>query len=110
LRAEPGSGHGLVRSLAARKIQHLEARDGLADFWMACGGCHHVHVDAAGDEDAPHGSPGKAYALTSNSCLTLAMSTSVGKPASLPRRWILKVEAARAKSKCSRQLLPGWAR
>ena len=116
LGTEPRRGDRLVRTLAARKIKHLPAGDGLADLGMAIGRGHHIHVDAAGDEDAPHETLyevtplAESQTLTSNSCLTLAMSTRVGRPASLPRRWILKVEAARAKSKCSRQLLPGWAR
>ena len=54
LRAEPRRRDRLVRALAARKIQHLPAGDGLADLGMAIGGRHHIHVDAAGDEDAPH--------------------------------------------------------
>ena len=50
------------------------------------------------------------YAPTWNSCRTASMSRSVGRPASLPRRWILKVDAARANSKWSCQLRPGSSR
>ena len=53
-RAELRGGHRLVGALAARKIMHGFAGDGLADLGMPAGGRHHIHVDAAGDEDAPH--------------------------------------------------------
>jgi len=45
-----------------------------------------------------------------NSCLTAAISASVGKPASLPRCWILYAAAARAKRKCCSQLFVGLVR
>ena len=44
----------LVGALAAGKVQHVLAGDGLADSWMALGSRHHIHVDAAGDEHPPH--------------------------------------------------------
>ena len=47
-------GDRLVGTLAARKIMHRVAGDGLADLGMPGGRRHHIHVDAAGDEDAPH--------------------------------------------------------
>jgi hypothetical protein len=53
-RAKPGGSHRLVGALAAGKIMHGVAGDGLADPGMPVGGRHHIHVDAAGDEDAPH--------------------------------------------------------
>ena len=42
----------LVGALAARKIVHGLSGDGLADPGMPVGGCHHIHIDAAGDEHA----------------------------------------------------------
>ena len=52
-----GGRHRLVGALAAGKVQHVLARDGLADLRMALGGRHHIHVDAAGDEHPPHFGP-----------------------------------------------------
>ena len=94
-RAELGGGHRLVGTLAARKIMHGLAGDGLADPRMPAGGRHHIHVDAAGDEDAPYITSQNCQSQNSflrpiwNSCLTASISASVGNPASLPRRWIL---------------------
>jgi hypothetical protein len=45
--------HRLVGALAAGKIQHGFPCDGLADLGMPVGRRHHIHVDAAGDEDPP---------------------------------------------------------
>ncbi len=110
-RAELGGCDRLVCALAAGKIEHGVAGDGLADAGMPVGGCHHIHVDASGNEDAPHAIPGSSpHAPPANAILTTSMSVSVGKPASLPRRWILKVDAARANTKWSCQLLPGLLR
>ena len=53
-RAELGGCDRLVGALAAGKIQHRFAGDGLADPGMPVGRRHHIHVDAAGDEDAAH--------------------------------------------------------
>ena len=53
-RAQLCRRHRLVRALAAGKIQHGLAGDGFADFGMPVGRRHHIHVDAAGDENAPH--------------------------------------------------------
>ena len=90
-RAEFGGGDRLVGALAAGKIKHRVAGDGFADAGMPVGGCHHIHVDAAGNENAAHALFPKALAQTRtpNSCLTASMSASVGNPASLPSRWIL---------------------
>ena len=64
IRAEPADqrcrcaqlrgGHRLVRAFAAGKIVHGIAGDGFADLGMPAGCRHHIHVDAAGDEDASH--------------------------------------------------------
>ncbi len=54
LRAKFCGRHRLVRALAAGEIMHCLARNGFADARMPRGGCHHVHVDAAGNEDAAH--------------------------------------------------------
>ena len=56
-RAEFGGGDRLVGALAAGKIQHRAAGDGFADARMPLGGRHHIHVDAAGNENAAHASP-----------------------------------------------------
>ena len=53
-RAELCRRYRLVGALAAREIQHLMAGDGLADLGVPVGGRHHVHVDAAGNENAAH--------------------------------------------------------
>jgi hypothetical protein len=39
---------------AAGKVQHRLAGDGFIDPGMPVGGRHHIHVDAAGDENAAH--------------------------------------------------------
>ena len=44
----------LVRALTAGEVQHGVARDRLAYLRMPVGGRHHIHVDAAGDENAAH--------------------------------------------------------
>ena len=54
VRAEPRGGDRLVGALAAGKVKHGLAGDGFADSGMPVGGCHHIHVDAAGDENAAH--------------------------------------------------------
>src|SRR6185369_1727834 len=50
--AEFRGGYRLVGAFAAWKIMHGLACDGLTDLRMPAGGRHHIHVDAAGDEDA----------------------------------------------------------
>ena len=53
-RAELCGRDRLVRALAAGKITHRIAGDGLADAGMPVGGRHHIHVDASGNENAAH--------------------------------------------------------
>ena len=53
-RAEFCGRHRLVGALAAGKVEHRCACDGLADAGMPVGRRHHIHVDAAGDEHAAH--------------------------------------------------------
>jgi hypothetical protein len=53
-RAELRCGDRLVRAFSAGKIMDGISGDGLADPGMPDGCRHHIHVDAAGDEDAPH--------------------------------------------------------
>src|ERR1700692_596205 len=86
--AEFGGGHRLVGAVAAGKIKHRVAGDGFADAGMPVGRGHHIHVDAAGNEDAAHALL-PDHALTENSRLTASMSASAGNPGSLPSRWIL---------------------
>jgi hypothetical protein len=52
--AEFCGGYRLVGALATWKIVHRFAGDGFTDLRMPVGGRHHIHVDAAGDEHAPH--------------------------------------------------------
>ena len=88
--AELGGRDRLVRALAAGKIPHRFPGDRLAYLRMPVGRRHHIHINATGDEDAPHAIPNSSgHAPTANSCLTASMSARLGSPASLPRRWIL---------------------
>lgn len=52
-RAKLGRRDRLVRALAAGKVKHRIAGNGLADAGMPAGGRYHIHVDAAGDENPP---------------------------------------------------------
>jgi hypothetical protein len=47
-------GDRLVGALAARKIMHGLAGNGLADPGMPGSRRHHIHIDAAGDQDTSH--------------------------------------------------------
>ncbi len=53
-RAELCGRDRLVRALAAGKVKHRVTGDGFADAGMPVGGCHHIHVDASGNENAAH--------------------------------------------------------
>ena len=89
-RAQFGGRDRLVRALAAGKVEHGLARDRFADTRMPVGRRHHIHVDASGNENPAHAiSNSSPHAPVANAILTTSMSVSVGKPASLPRRWIL---------------------
>ena len=50
----------LVGALAAGEVMHRGSRDGFADARIAACRRHHIHVDAAGDEYAPHDCPQNA--------------------------------------------------
>jgi hypothetical protein len=53
-RAEPGRRDRLVRAFAAGKVKQRISGDGLADTGMPVGRRHHIHIDAAGNENAAH--------------------------------------------------------
>jgi hypothetical protein len=52
--AELGGCDRLVGTLAAGKVKHLPAGDGLADPRMPVGRRHNIHVDASSNEDTAH--------------------------------------------------------